>query len=272
MTLEHAFGKKPGALVKVAIVALCLLLAAYSLSAIAHGVPQADIDALKEGGNIAYLWLGAKHMLTGYDHLLFLFGVVFFLNTFRDLFRFITAFTVGHSITLLCGTLLSWSVNYYLIDAFIALTVCYKGFENIDGFKRYFQIPTPSLLVMVFIFGLVHGLGLSTRLQQLPLPEDGLVARILSFNVGVELGQLAALSLMVAVLGIWRKKPSFERFSDLANKTLIAIGLLLFLYQLHGYSHSRYADDLGFSADLHNHAHEDMRVEKLRTEHGDSLD
>ncbi len=239
-------------------------------AALAHGVPQADIEALEKGGNLAYIWLGAKHMVTGYDHLLFLFGVIFFLTRFADILKFITAFTIGHSITLTLGTLLGIKVNYFAIDAVIALTVCYKGLENIDGFRRYFGVATPSLVSAVFAFGLIHGLGLATRLQQMPLPEEGLIARILSFNLGVELGQVAALSVMVLLLKAWRAKPSFTQFSAVVNKGLVASGLLLFLMQLHGYSHNRYPDDFGFSTDLHGHAHEDM--EAAQPHHTDSLD
>lgn len=253
----------------ILLLSVCLLVPELSY---AHGVPVEDIKALQEGGLLAYMLLGAKHMVTGYDHLLFIFGVVFFLTRFMDILKFITAFTVGHSITLLFGTLLGWQINYYLIDAIIALTVCYKGLENIGGFKRYFGFSAPPLLWAVFAFGLIHGLGLSTRLQQLPLPEDNLVLHILSFNVGVEAGQVAALTIMLALLGLWRHRDSFAQFSALTNKGLVAAGLLLFLLQMHGYTHLTSADDLGFSEDLHSHAHQDMEAEKLRSRHRDSLD
>lgn len=247
-------------------------LLAIASNAFPHGVPVEDIEALERGGYAAYIGLGASHMLTGYDHLLFILGVVFFLTRFADIVKFITAFTVGHSITLLVGTLLGWKVNYYLIDAVIALTVCYKGLENIDGFKRYFDVSAPPLMLAVFIFGLIHGLGLSTRLQQLQLPEDNLVLHILSFNVGVELGQVAALAVMLIGLRLWQEHNSFARLSNVANKGLIAMGLLLFVFQLHGYAHLQFPDDLGFSRDLHAHAHEDLDAEELRSRHQDSLD
>lgn len=239
-------------------------------AALAHGVPPEDIAALQSGGNLAYVWLGAKHMVTGYDHLLFIFGVIFFLTKFRDVVKFITAFTIGHSITLMFGTLAGIHVNYFLIDAVIALTVCYKALENIDGFRRYFNVGTPSLTAAVFVFGLIHGLGLATRLQQMPLPPTGLVTKILSFNLGVELGQIAALSVMIVLLAAWRRRASFAQFSVLANKLLVAIGLLLFLMQLHGYSHNQHPDDFGFSQDLHEHAHADMKAAEQRAAH-DSL-
>ncbi len=248
-----------------------LALGAASL-AFAHGMPPEDIAKLERGGNLAYVWLGAKHMLTGYDHLLFLFGVVFFLTRAVDVVKFVTAFTLGHSITLSAGTFFGIHANYFVIDAIIALTVVYKGMENLDAFKRWLGFRTPNLLYAVFVFGLIHGLGLATRLQQAPLPEEGLLARILSFNAGVELGQIAALVVIVAVLAVWRRRSSFALFSQLANKALIAIGALLFLFQLHGYVHNSQPDDLGFSEDLHHHAHEKMRLEQQRGRHSDSLD
>ena len=239
----------------------------------AHGVLPEDILAIERGGTLAYVWLGAKHMLTGYDHQLFILGVVFFLTRFVDILKFITAFTVGHSITLLVGTLVGWQVNYYVIDAFIALTVCYKGLENIQGFKRFAGFSPPQLLPAVFIFGLIHGLGLSTRLQLLPLPEDGLVVRILAFNLGVEIGQVGALTIMLIGLQVLRgRKEFFGVFSHLGNRVLIAAGLLLFIFQLHGYVHQNFIDELGFSADLHQHAHEELEVKRLRAEHVDSID
>src|SRR5215207_6575190 len=147
----------------------------------AHGVSDDQATALIEGGHLAYVKSGAVHMLTGYDHLLFLFGVMFFLTRLRDMATFITAFTLGHSVTLIGATLLGWRANAYLVDAVIAVSVIYKGFDNLDGFKRAIGIRAPNLLAMVFAFGLVHGLGLSTRVQELPLPETGLVTRLLAF-------------------------------------------------------------------------------------------
>src|SRR5215208_8344220 len=190
---------------------LILPCSIFVLNTSAHGISDADKQRILEGGNLQYLKLGATHMLTGYDHLLFLFGVIFFLTKFRDIVKFITAFTVGHCITLVFATLLHIKANFYLIDAVIALTVCYKAFDNLDGFKKYMGIRPPSLLGAVFLFGLIHGFGLSTRLQQLPLGQDGLIVRILSFNVGVEVGQILALAAMGLVLASWRKTASFAK-------------------------------------------------------------
>jgi len=200
----------------------------------------------------------AVHMVTGYDHLLFLFGVMFFLTRFNDIVRFITAFTVGHSITLVFATLYGIRANYYLVDAVIALTVCYKAFDNLGGFKRYLQMKSPNLMWMVFAFGLIHGFGLSTRLQQLPLAEDGLVLRILAFNLGVEAGQIAALAVMLFLLSSWRRTESFKHFSRATNWLLMMLGVLLLLMQLHGYLHSAHPDEFPLNKDDHSHTHEDM--------------
>ena len=238
------------------VVLFCSLLA--SPLVLAHGMSAEDQARILNAGYLEYMRLGATHMLTGYDHLLFLFGVMFFLTRFKDILLLITAFTLGHSITLVGATLAGIQANYYLIDAVIALTVCYKAFENLDGFKKYLQTRSPNLKWMVFIFGLIHGFGLSTRLQQLPLGEHGLVFKILSFNVGVEVGQIAALSLIFVVLLAWRKSASFHKFSKAANVLLMIVGSLLLLMQLHGYQHSRYPDDFPLNADDHFHIHQDM--------------
>lgn len=238
----------------------CLTL--LSNFAFAHGMSAEDQARILNAGPLEYMRLGATHMLTGYDHLLFLFGVMFFLTRFKDILILITAFTIGHSITLVFATLAGIQANYYLIDAVIALTVCYKAFENLDGFKKYLEVNSPSLTWMVVIFGLIHGFGLSTRLQQLPLGDDGLVLKILSFNLGVELGQIIALTVIFILLAGWRKTESFRKFSKAANLLLMILGFLLLLMQLHGYQHTQYPDDFPLNADDHHHIHEDMTKEE----------
>lgn len=232
--------------------------------ALAHGISDADKQAMLAGGYLRYAVLGAKHMITGYDHLLFLFGVIFFLTKFRDIAKFVTAFTVGHCITLVFATFLGITWNYWLVDAVIALTVIYKGFDNNGGFQRHFDMKSPNLLAAVFVFGLIHGFGLSTRLQQLPLGDDnlGMLGRILSFNVGVEVGQIAALSAMLLVLSAWRKRPSFSKLSTAANTALMMAGALLLLMQLHGYSHDADPGAFRFPESEHRHVHEDMDLAK----------
>ncbi len=239
---------------------LTLSLILLATFAYAHGMSEAEKLSILQGGNLQYMKIGASHMLTGYDHLLFVFGIVFFLTTFIDVVKYITAFTIGHSITLITATLLGVTVNYFLIDAVIALSVCYIGYENLGGFKKLFEKGL-NMIWAVFIFGLVHGLGLSTRLQQLPLGDEGIVWRILSFNLGIELGQIAALCVMVALLYKWRRTQSFLKISNISNNALIYAGAFLFLFQMHGYSHTLDPDEFPFPEDNHFHAHEKMDAE-----------
>ena len=241
---------------------LALLLLALPLLAAAHGISDADRQHMLDGAYLRYISLGASHMLTGYDHLLFLFGVVFFLSTFKDVAKLVTVFTIGHCITLVFATYYKITWNYYLVDAMIALSVIYKGFDNNGGFQKYFQMASPNLLAAVFGFGLLHGFGLSTRLQQLPLGDGStaMLLRILSFNVGVEVGQIAALTAMLALLAIWRKRPSFARFSFAANLAIVYAGVYLLFTQLHGYQHDSHPDSFRFPTEEHRHVHEDMDI------------
>jgi HupE / UreJ protein len=228
-------------LVPVILGLLPILFVILSQSALAHGMSEADRQAVLSDGIFGFIKLGAMHMLTGYDHLLFLFGVIFFLTRFKDILHFITAFTLGHCITLVFATFFGIQANYYAIDAAIALTVCYKAFENLDGFKKYLKLSPPSLTVMVFGFGLLHGFGLSTRLQEIleDMSQEGLLAKILMFNVGVEVGQVLALTGMWLVLRQWRQRASFKQFSTVSNCLLFGLGIALFLLQVYGYSKAR---------------------------------
>ncbi len=249
---------------------MTLLLMSFPAVVLAHGISEADKAAMLSGGYLRYLWLGASHMLTGYDHLLFIFGVIFFLTGFRDIVKYITIFTAGHSLTLIFATIFGITANYFLVDAVIALSVCYKGFDNLEGFKKYLKMPSPNLFWVIFIFGLIHGFGLSTRLQQLPLGESGLILRILSFNLGVELGQVTALSVMLILIAGWRRTRSFVQFSTVSNAGLIVAGAFLFLIQIHGYTHTTDPDGFGFSTDNHLHEHQQMEekiIEQQKDRH-----
>jgi len=242
---------------------LFALLAVFMVSqAFGHGMSEAEKQSIIEGGNLRYMWIGSTHMLSGYDHLLFVFGIIFFLTRFSDIVKYITAFTLGHSVTLIFATINGVQVNYFLIDAVIALSVCYIAFANLDGFKKYLDIKPPNLMVMIIGLGLIHGLGLSTRLQQLPLSEDQLLMNIISFNVGIEVGQIIALTVMLVLLAGWRKTESFKPFSRLSNYGLIFAGAYLFMMQMHGYSHITDPDEFGFGAD--NHAHEHIKMDEAR--------
>jgi hypothetical protein len=203
----------------------------------AHGVSNRDaafVRTVKGAVPAPFMYLGAKHMVTGYDHLLFLVGVIFYLYRTGDVIKYVSLFTLGHSLTLLLGVLANVPANAYLIDAIIGLSVVYKGFENIGGFDRTLGW-RPDPRWAVFIFGLFHGFGLATKLQGLALPEQGLMANLLSFNVGVEMGQILALGGVVVALTWWRTRPGYLRHAFITNTALMAGGFALLGYQLVGY-------------------------------------
>jgi hydrogenase/urease accessory protein HupE len=227
----------PPNLLKYALGVIALCLMALSLDVYAHGVDDSTRAFLEHNSGvqfIPFLYIGAKHMLTGYDHLLFLVGVIFFLYKSRDVLLYVSMFTLGHSVTLLLGVLSDIQVNAYLIDAIIGLSVVYKGFDNLGGFKRCFNWQ-PNTQWAVLIFGLFHGLGLATKLQEFQLPDDGLITNLIAFNLGVELGQCAALVFILIAINAWRKRPSFQRSATLINTLLISGGLMLMGYQLSGF-------------------------------------
>ena len=221
----------------VRVAVTLLLLAVCSVGLDAHGVSGKDAVFLQglQGQAIGPLmYLGAKHMVTGYDHLLFLVGVIFFLYKLKDILLYVSLFTIGHSVTLLAGVLGGIHANPYIIDAIIGFSVVYKAFENMDGFKRFFGFQ-PNTRVAVLIFGLFHGFGLATKLQEFALSPNGLVANIVSFNVGVEIGQFLALTAILIVLSFWRTRSGFMRHAFATNAVVMACGFLLIGYQLSGY-------------------------------------
>ena len=202
--------------------------------AFAHNVSREDIELISQRPGLQlplYLWLGAKHMVTGYDHLLFLVGIIFYLREIRTIAIFVSLFALGHSITLIGGVLLGLDVNPYLIDAIIGLSVAYKGFDNLRGFQML-GVEAPDERLAVLTFGLFHGLGLATKLQDLGLHEDGLLGNLIAFNVGVELGQFAALLVIVTLLRwlTWSREQT--RLNIVINSGLIVAGFALMAYQL----------------------------------------
>lgn len=214
-----------------------LILLGMPFLALAHGVTSGDASFIEnnQGLNIVpFIYLGAKHMVTGYDHLLFLFGVIFFLRGLKDVGVYVTLFAIGHSTTLLYGVLAGVYANAYLVDAVIGLSVIYKGMDNLGMFKRFLGI-SPSTKLAVLLFGLIHGFGLATKLQDFELSEQGLVGNIISFNIGVELGQLLALSLMLILLGFLRQRTQFNSWAIFSNMSLVCLGAVLTLYQLTGF-------------------------------------
>ena len=219
------------------VAATLLVIAGFSVGLEAHGVSGKDAVFLQglQGQAIGpLLYLGAKHMVTGYDHLLFLVGVVFFLYRLKDVLLYVSLFTIGHSITLLGGVLGGVHANPYIIDAIIGFSVVYKAFENMDGFRKVFGFQ-PNTRLAVLVFGLFHGFGLATKLQEFALSPNGLVANIVSFNVGVELGQGLALTGILIGLTWWRMRRGFLHYAFATNAIVMACGFLLMGYQLSGY-------------------------------------
>tara|TARA_R110000868_G_scaffold49101_3_gene158527 strand:- start:116 stop:841 length:726 start_codon:yes stop_codon:yes gene_type:complete len=205
--------------------------------ALAHGVTMGDKGYIQEttGINfIPFLYLGAKHMMTGYDHLLFLLGVIFFLYRMKDVSIYVTLFAVGHIITLLSGVLMEISVNSYIIDAIIGFSVVYKALDNMGAYQRWFGFQ-PNTKAATFIFGLLHGFGLSTKILDYELSSDGLLANLISFNIGVELGQILALAIILLAITYWRKSGSFLHHAYKANAFMMMLGFLLMGYQITGY-------------------------------------
>jgi hypothetical protein len=214
--------------------ALALLIPA---ALTAHNVSKRDASFVQSNHGTAvaaFVYLGAKHMLTGYDHLAFLVGVIFFLYRLKDIVQYVSLFTLGHSITLLAGVLGGFHANPYMIDTIIGLSVVYKAFDNMDGFRRFFGFE-PNMKAAVFIFGLFHGFGLATKLQELDLSKNGLITNIISFNVGVEIGQVLALTAVLIALSAWRTQSGFLRQAFAANTVLMTVGFLLMGYQIAGY-------------------------------------
>ena len=242
------------------------LLLCVPLIGLAHGVPESTIKAMANASAFDYIYFGATHMLTGYDHILFLIGIIFFLSNYFDIFKFITAFTIAHCITLIFATFYGINANAYLVDAIIAFSVIYKGFENLDGFKKYFSTQSPNLILMVFIFGLIHGFGLSTKLQEVAFSTGVNLSllQILSFNVGVEFGQIAVL-ILVFLLAKMIKGELFVRIAKFSNWALVVSGTFLLIFQLYGYftDHTHYQpkdieveelyDEKHIHADEHEH-------------------
>jgi hypothetical protein len=221
----------------IGVMTIAVLAGAMLGEAGAHGVSGKDAVFLQsiQGAAIGPLmYLGAKHMVTGYDHLAFLVGVIFFLYRMKDIVQYVSLFTIGHSLTLLIGVLGGVRANPYIVDAIIGFSVVYKAFDNMDGFTRFFGFQ-PNTRAAVLVFGLFHGFGLATKLQDFALSPNGLVANIVSFNIGVEIGQVVALTFVLLALSYWRTRSGFLRHAFMTNAVLMACGFLLVGYQVSGY-------------------------------------
>ena len=222
----------------LALIAVLLIFLASGAEAWAHNVAEGDKGYIQESSGmliLPFIYLGAKHMVTGYDHLLFLFGVIFFLYRLKDVGIYVTLFAIGHSTTLLFGVLTGITANAYLIDAIIGLSVVYKALDNLGAFQRWFGFQ-PSTKAATLIFGFFHGFGLATKIIEFEIAEDGLIPNLLAFNVGVEIGQLLALGAILIVMGFWRRTESFMRHAFAANTLLMTAGFMLVGYQLVGFA------------------------------------
>jgi hypothetical protein len=219
------------------LLASLLLVLVVSQPAFAHSVAAGDKGFIQETSGIVFwpfVYLGAKHMVTGYDHLLFLFGVIFFLYRMKDIGIYVTMFAIGHSATLLFGVLSNVSVSSYIVDAIIGLSVVYKALDNMGAYQRWFGFQ-PDTKLATLVFGLFHGFGLATKLQDFEMSPDGLIVNLIAFNIGVELGQLLALGAILIAMGFWRKTPGFWKHAYFANTVVMTLGFVLTGYQLVGY-------------------------------------
>ena len=222
----------------LALAAVLLIFLASGAEAWAHNVAEGDKGYIQESSGtliLPFIYLGAKHMVTGYDHLLFLFGVIFFFYRLKDVGIYVTLFAIGHSTTLLFGVLTGITANAYLIDAIIGLSVVYKALDNLGAFQRWFGFQ-PNTKAATLIFGFFHGFGLATKIIEFEIAEDGLIPNLLAFNVGVEIGQLLALGAILIVMGFWRRTESFMRHAFAANTLLMTAGFMLVGYQLVGFA------------------------------------
>lgn len=220
-----------------ALFAMTAMFICFVPDVLAHGVTTGDKGYIQEISGalpIPFIYLGAKHMMTGYDHLLFLFGVIFFLYRLKDVGIYVTLFAVGHVITLLSGVLMQISISAYIIDAIIGFSVVYKALDNMGAFQRWFGYQ-PNTKVATLVFGLFHGFGLATKILDYKLSEDGLLPNLICFNIGVEIGQILALSMILIAITYWRKSGSFMRHAYTANTFMMMLGFMLMGYQMTGY-------------------------------------
>jgi len=218
------------------LLAIAAGLLLWAGTAHAHGVTLGDKGYIQEVTGvkiIPFLYLGAKHMVTGYDHLLFLFGVIFFLYGMKQIGTYVTLFAIGHSTTMLAGVWFNFGINSYIIDAIIGFSVVYKALDNLGAFRVWFGVQ-PNTKVATLIFGFLHGFGLSSKILDYGISPDGLLPNLLAFNVGVEVGQLLALAAILLVMTRWRARPSFARQAYVANVLMMAAGFALMGYQLVG--------------------------------------
>lgn len=231
-------GAPPLTRARIALLGLLTLAGLVLLAgpAFAHAVAEGDKGYIQEisGVNlIPFVYLGAKHMVTGYDHILFLFAVIFFLYRMKHIGIYVSLFALGHSTTMLLGVYFNVGINSFVIDAIIGLSVVYKALDNMGAFQRWLGF-RPNTKVATLVFGLFHGFGLSTKILEYDISTDGLIPNLLAFNVGVEIGQLLALGAILIAMGYWRRTDGFWRHAYTANTVIMTAGFVLIGYQLTG--------------------------------------
>lgn len=221
---------------KILCLAIALILGSATL-AFAHNVTEGDAGYIQEIWGvhvIPFFYLGAKHMVTGYDHILFLFGVVFFLYRMKAVALYVSLFAIGHSTTMLLGVMLGWGMNAYVVDALIGLSVVYKALDNLGAYQRWFGVQ-PNTKAATLIFGLIHGTGLATKILDYRIASEGLLTNLLAFNIGVEIGQIMALAVILIAMGFWRRTNRFLHQAYTVNVVMMSLGFILAGYQAVGY-------------------------------------
>jgi len=221
----------------LAALTICLALTSLFSAALAHGVADGDKGYIQETSGFMFapfVYLGAKHMVTGYDHILFLFGVIFFLYRMKDIAIYVSLFALGHSLTMIAGVIFDFGINSYIIDAIIGFSIVYKALDNLGAYQRWFGVQ-PNTKVVTLIFGLCHGFGLASKLIDYEIAAEGLLPNLLAFNVGVELGQLVALTAILIAMGWWRGTESFYRHAYTANVAMLTAGFVFIGLQMTGY-------------------------------------
>ncbi|MBA4337535.1 MAG: hypothetical protein C0421_01665 [Hyphomonas sp.] len=219
----------------LALSAVTLLL--FPDAAFAHAVAEGDKGYIKEITGVhllPFLYLGAKHMVTGYDHILFLLGVIFFLYRMKDIGIYVSLFAIGHSVTMLAGVYFNFGINSYIIDAIIGFSIVYKALDNMGAYQRWLGFQ-PDTKAATLIFGFCHGFGLASKIIDYEISPDGLLPNLLAFNVGVEVGQLLALGAILIAMGFWRRSAGFLKHAYTANVLMMTAGFVLVGYQLTGY-------------------------------------
>lgn len=217
-----------------AIFSLALFTSSFAL---AHNVTEGDAGYIQEIWGvhaIPFMYLGAKHMVTGYDHILFLLGVIFFLYKFKDVAIYVSIFAFGHSTTMLIGVIYGWGVNAYIVDAIIGLSVVYKALDNLGAYQKWFGFQ-PNTKLATLIFGFIHGTGLATKILEYEIAQDGLLMNLISFNIGVEIGQIVALAIILIIMGYLRRAKDFVQYAYAANIIMIFLGIILTGQQISGY-------------------------------------